>query len=355
MERSFAIKARNLQILTAVVRGYLATGEPVGSKTISERRRDGLSSASIRNVMAELEAEGYLTHPHTSAGRVPTEKGLRSYVEHLATPRLDSSAADLVREQLQKAAGLEERMALTSQLLATLTRQVGIVVSAPLSEAVLEHIHFAPLSEGRVLALVVARGEMVKHRIIRVGELIAADELDRIANYVNENFSGWTLAAARAEILRRIEEERAAYDAILRWLRLLFLAGFLRTDWEAQLYLEGTPNLIEGSVALDAEYLAPLLRALEEKEKLIALLDECIREDMYLSIANGPNEKPLCVRIGLEEDPAMRHFALIGTMCALEPGLAGRIAVIGPTRMPYERVMSAVAHVADVFSDLADS
>ena len=353
MGRTFTLEGRHREILTAVAKGYIATGEPVGSKSVSEKRRDGLSPASIRNAMAELEAEGYLTHPHTSAGRVPTDKGLRSYVGSLTAPPLDAPAAELVRTRLQEASSLEERMALSSQLLAALTRQVGIVAVSPLSEAVLEHIHFTPLSEGRVLAVVVARGEMVEHRIIRTGEAFAAEELDRIAAYVNENFAGWTLASARAEILRRIQQERAAYDAILRRLRLLCLAGFLRAEWEAQLRMEGATNLIGG--VLDPERLAPLLRALEEKEKLIALLDECIREDMRLAAPGAGGDSPLCVRIGLDQDPAMKHVALIGAVCELEPGLAGRIAVIGPTRMPYELVMAAVAHVAGVLSLLGDS
>jgi heat-inducible transcriptional repressor len=246
-------------------------------------------------------------------------------------------------------------MGQSSHVLATLTRYVGIVVSAPLSQAVLEHIQILQLSEGRLLVVLVSSGDVVQHRIIRLGESIPAEELERIANYVNQNFVGWKLEAVRTEIQHRIEQERATYDAILRRLRLLYLAGFLRGEPQAQVYLEGTPNLIVG-INVGAERLSRLLQALEEKERLIELLDECLREDRRASVSKGPHQEPLLVRIGLEEAyPDMTDLSLVGTVCALEPGLDGRIAVIGPTRMHYERVMSAVAHVARVFYSLAEA
>lgn len=352
MPRPFSLTGRNLEVLNAVIKSYIATGEPVGSKSISEHRRDHLSPASIRNVMAELEAEGYLTHPHTSAGRVPTDKALRQYVEHLTTTRLQPSEVDFVQLSLGQAATLEERMGLSSRVLAALTRQVGVVVMAPLSQAVLQRVQFLRLSERRVLIVLVARGEVVRHRVMPVGEEIRQEELDRIANYVNENFGGWQLWAAREEILRRIEEERAAYDAILRRLHLLCVQGFLAADSDARVYLEGTPNLVE---SLDAERARVLLRALEEKQKLIEILDQCVRSEMRISALKWAAGQALWVRIGLEDaSPAMKGLALIGAACNME-GLTGRIAVIGPTRMQYERVMSAVAHVVNVFHKLTEA
>ena len=356
MPRPFSLTGRNLEILSAIIRSYISTGEPVGSRSVSEHRKEKLSPASIRNVMAELESQGYLTHPHTSAGRVPTEKALQHYVHTLSARRLRPFETDFVKANLREASSLEERLGRSSRVLAALTHQLGIVVSAPLSEAVLEHVQFLRLSECRVLVVLVARGDVVRHRIIRLADQIPVEELERIANYVNQNFAGWKVSAARQEILRRIEQDRAAYDAILRRLRLLYLEGFLHGDALAQIYLDGTSNLLENTEGLDAERLRRLLHALEEKEKLIALLDECIRDDMKVSLQKGPGGETLCVRIGLEEAyPAMRGFALIGAACTLEPGLTGRFAVIGPIRMQYERVMSAVAHVASVFQNLSET
>jgi heat-inducible transcriptional repressor len=352
MAHPFSLTGRNLEILNSIVRNYIATGEPVGSRTISERRKDRLSPASVRNVMAELEAEGYLTHPHTSAGRVPTDKAFRHYVQNLAAPRLQPSEADFVQANLREASSLEERLGRSSRVLAALTRQVGIVVLAPLSRAVLKHVQFLRLSEKRVLVVLIARGDVVRHKIIGLAEEISQDELDRLANYVNQNFAGWQLSAAREELLRRLEEDRALYDAMLRRLRTLCLQGFLTPDTRPQVYLEGMPNLVEG--ALDGERVRALLQALEEKERLIDLLDQCIRSELRVSAQKGmPAAEAICVRIGLEDTyPAMKDFALIATVCDMETGLAGRIAVIGPTRMQYERVMSAVAHVANAFHNL---
>src|SRR5262249_16782260 len=159
----FALSGRNLEILSTIIRSYITSGEPVGSATIARRRRDALSPASIRNVMAELEAQGYLTHPHTSAGRVPTEKAFTFYVHSLArTPHLDPSEADFVQDNLDHAHSLEDRLDRTSHVLAALTGQLGVVVLAPLSEAVLEHVQFHRLADHRILVVLVARGGVVR-------------------------------------------------------------------------------------------------------------------------------------------------------------------------------------------------
>lgn len=342
MGAPMALAGRNLEILSGIVRAYIATGEPVGSKTLSEKRKDRLCSASIRNVMAELEEQGYLTHPHTSAGRVPTEKAFREYVQHLTTPRLKATEAGFVQESLEQATTIEERMGRSSHVLATLTRQMGVAVLAPLADSVLERVQFIQVGENRILVVLLARGEVVRHRVIRVAETIRPDELERIGAYVNAEFSGWPLEAARQEIQRRIQQERAEFDAILRRLRLLCVQGFLSTDAEAQIYLEGAPNLVGTVGSLDGGRVRQLLQTLEDKEKLIQVLDQCIRGD-------------LAVHIGLENAyPGMTDYAVIGAVCELEPGVPGRIAVIGPTRMPYERVMSAVAGVARMIRHLGN-
>ncbi len=356
MQRPFSLTGRNLEVLNSIIKSYIATGQPVGSRAVSAKRKDRLSPASIRNVMAELEAEGYLTHPHTSAGRVPTDKAFRHYVRNLTASRLQPSEADFVHVNLSEAATLEEQMGRSSHVLAALTHQVGIVVLAPLSRVVLQHVQFVKLAEKRVLMVFVARGDVVRHRIVRLSEEVSQEELDHIAHYVNENFTGWQLGAARREILRRIQEERVEYDAILRRLRLLCLQGFLAADSEARVFLDGASNLVEDAPVLDRDRVRDLLRALEEKEKLIELLDHCIRAEVKILTPQGAAGETLCVRIGLEDAyPAMKNFALIGAACDMETGLAGRIAVIGPMRMQYERVISAVAHVASVFQNLTEN
>jgi len=348
-----SLTGRNREILSAVVKRYIASGEPVGSRTVAEKRRQQLSPASIRNVMAQLEAEGYLTHPHTSAGRVPTEKAFREYVQHVGAARLGRGDTGLIEDSLEGASSVEERLGRSSHVLATLTRQMGVAIVAPLSESVLEHVHFLRLSEQRVLAVLVARGDVVRHRILRLGDEIRPDELERIANYVNVEFAGWPLGAARREIVRRLEQERAEFDAILKRLRLLCVQGFLSPETTAQIYLEGAPNLVGAEGNLESARVRLLLEALEDKERLIQVLDECLRGEMTV-VARAGGET-LAVRIGLDDAyPGMQDYAVIGTVCEMEPGAPARIAVIGPTRMPYERVISAVAQVAAKLSAVGD-
>ena len=182
----------------AIVKSYIATGEPVGSKYVSGKRKDRLSPASIRNVMAELE-ETATSRPHASAGRVPTEKAFREYVQHLSTPRLNPDDAGFIQDNLDQATTLEERLGRSSLVLAALTRQMGVAVVAPLSQSVLERVQFTRLGDHRILVVLVARGDVVRHRVIRVAEEIRPEELERLANYVNHEFAGWPLAAVRGE------------------------------------------------------------------------------------------------------------------------------------------------------------
>jgi heat-inducible transcriptional repressor len=352
--REFSLTRRNRDILGAIVKSYIATGQPVGSRTLSERSKERLSPASIRNVMAQLEAHGYLTHPHTSAGRLPTEKAFREYVQHVVASRLAPGETGFIHSSLEQATTLEQRLGKSSHVLATLTQQMGVTMVAPLSQAVLEHVQFLQLSEQRILVTLVVRGDVVRQRVIRLEESISPAELERLTSYINQQFVGWRLEAARAEILRRIREERAEFDAILRRLRLLCLRGFLAADADTQIFLEGAPNLVGGVESLDGGRVRQLLRALEDKEKLIRVLDECLRGELAVT-ADAAGGERLSVRIGLENAyPGLKDYALIGAVCEMKPAVPVRIAVIGPTRMPYERVISTVAHVVRMFRHLAD-
>jgi len=162
---------------------------------------------------------------------------------------------------------------------------------------------------------------------------------------VNAEFQGWLLGAARREILRRLEEERAEFDAILKRLRLLCVQGFLDPNQQAQVYLDGSSNLVGAVESLDGGRVRQLLEALEDKQRLIRMLDECLRGEMALA-TEAAGER-VSVRIGLEDVyPGMKDYAVMGIECDMQPGAPARIAVVGPMRMPYERVISALVHVA---------
>src|SRR5687767_7714914 len=216
--------SRGQTILTAIINEHFVTGEPVGSKTIAERfaHASGLSSATVRNVMGELEELGLLEQPHTSAGRVPTDKGYRFYVDNLLGV-LSISNDDLQRigdEFGLSASDLVEApdrlMERTSQLLSALSNNVGIVVSPSLASDRLQHIEFVNLSDNRILVVLVSAPNIVHNRIIRLNMSFTKEELERTANYLNAEFSGKSLAEIRAEILRLMHVEKALFDDLLQ-------------------------------------------------------------------------------------------------------------------------------------------
>ena len=327
------LNARHQEILTALVRAYIETGEAVGSRTLSRRRTEALSPASIRNVMSDLAEGGYLSQPHTSAGRVPTEKGFRYYVGCITASRLAAAESERLRSELSGLHTVEERVERSSHILMEMTRNVGIAAAIPALAQELDQIELLPLGADRVLMILVTRDHLVRNRVLALDEPVTPEELTSIRNYVNRNFSGWQLGAARRELLRRIDEERALYDAAERKLQLLYQKGLLVADTSPEVHMEGASNLLGLDLHLTRETIRELLHALEEKERLIDLLDR------FLEQPAGE----LQVQVGLEEiHPAMKGFALIGMKVQMASGLPAKVAVLGPLRMQYERAMAAV-------------
>jgi heat-inducible transcriptional repressor len=333
MITSGPLKSRYREILISIVRAYIETGEPVGSRTISKLREDALSPASVRNVMADLADEGYLSQPHTSAGRVPTDKAFQLYVASLQGQKMLSSESNRLRHEFSGLDSIGARVERSSYLLMELTRNVGIAAAIPALSQELDQIELVPLSDNRVLMILATRDHMVRNRVVTLEESASPDELASIRNYVNRNFAGWQLGAARRELLRRLLEERELYDAALRKLQTLYRKGLLEGDSSPEVHMEGASNLVGLDLHLTRETLRDLLGALEQKRRLMELLDRFLEQP--------PGE--LAVRVGLEEaHPAMKHLVLIGMTIQLASGLPAKVAVLGPMRMNYERVMSAV-------------
>lgn len=327
---------RTREILHSIVREYIETGEPVGSRTVSRRREDKLSAASVRNAMADLADEGFLSQPHTSAGRVPTEKAFRWYVKLLNVGRISSADTERLRAQLGEMPTLEDRVARSSHMLTEITNNVGIAAAMPAQGQALDQIELLPLVEGRVLMILVTKDGMARNRVVSLEEPATPEELASIRNYVNRNFSGWMLGDARRELLRRMAEERAAYNAVMRKLTLLYQKGLLEMDTLPEVHMEGASNLVGLDLHLTREKMRDLLRALEEKKRLIELLDRFLEQP--------PGE--LAVQVGLEDaHPTMKELVLIGISMHVPGGFSGKIAVLGPMRMHYEKVMSAVLHI----------
>jgi heat-inducible transcriptional repressor len=343
MKTDAPLTRREQEILHSIIREYIETGEPVGSRTISKRWNDNLSAASIRNVMADLADEGYLSQPHTSAGRVPTEKAFRHYAGSISAGRIPAADTERLRAELTNLATTEERMERSSHLLTEITRNVGIAAAMPPHGQALDQVELLPLADRRVLMVLVTRDGTVRNRVVLLQERTSAEELTSIRNYVNRSFSGWLLGDARRELVRRMAEERAHYDEILRKVTILYQQGLLELDPMPEIHMEGASNLVGVDLHLTREKMRDLLRALEEKKRLIELLDRFLE--------HRPGE--LKISVGLEEaSPVMKELVLIGITLHTASGFVGKIAVLGPMRMQYERVMAAVLNIGRAFETM---
>src|SRR5215467_2562055 len=224
MRTARPLNLRYPEILNSIVREYVETGEPVGSRTISKLRNSSLSPASIRNVMADLADDGYLAQPHTSAGRIPTPKAFRAFVSSLTVGRMTAESERLANE-LRRLDTVPQRVERSSYVLMELTNNVGIAAAIPELAQELDHLQLVLLGERRVLMVLVTRDHLVRNRVVTLDEPASGDELNSICNYVNRNFGGWQLGRARNELLRRIAEERELFHEVQRKLQLLYQKG----------------------------------------------------------------------------------------------------------------------------------
>jgi heat-inducible transcriptional repressor len=328
------IGEREREILTAIVETFIATGEPVGSRTLARANREGLSPATIRNVMSDLADSGYLEQPHTSAGRVPSTDAYRYYVEQLTgKARLSSDDENIIQESFHGVSDVQEFMERTSHVLSLISHNVGVAVAIGGPKNALEHVYFSRLGDQKVLAVLVTRSGLVRDRVLRL-DLPQAD-LDAAARFLNENFRGWTMEAMRIELDRRLEQERSEYDRLMTSVEQLYKQGALAADDGAQtVYVEGAANLVAGEQ--DRQRLQELLKTLEEKQKIVGLLGA------YLDA----KQEAVRVVIGLDQTlPSMRNFVLIGAPARVGGEVMGSLAVIGPTRIDYEHTMTAVSYM----------
>jgi heat-inducible transcriptional repressor len=333
------IGGRAKKILHAVVSEYLATGEAVGSQTVTRRYGLDVSAATVRNVMGDLEEAGLLKHTHTSAGRVPTERGLRYYVDTLLRVRsLSTGEKDDIRERLSGAPGdVPEVMLRTSRLLRELSH-LTVVVQAPRPEVdSVQHLEFVRLREGQLLAVLETASGQVQNKLVPVDFPLDPSELERINNYLNELASGLTLDQLRVRLVDEIASERAQHDELVaRALRLATVA--VPAGASAEVLVDGQSNLLAGKA--DLERAKVLLRTLEEKDLLVRLLDRTL---------SAPG---ICVFIGAEANLAdLTDVSVVAAPYGAEGRPLGTIGVIGPARMNYSRVIPLVDFTAEMIGE----
>lgn len=356
-EKSFsAPNTRGQIILSAIINEHLVTGEPIGSKIIAEKFANaaGLSSATIRSVMSDLEDFGFVEQPHTSAGRVPTDKGYRFYVDNLlGVLQLSNDDLSLINKELglgelESPNAPDRLMEKTSQLLSALSQNVGIVVSPSLAKDRLQHIEFVNLSDKRILVVLVSAPNIVHNKIIRLNESFSNEQLDRTSNYLNAKFCGRSLAEIRTEILKLMHEETSLFDKLLQTAMILCSQSIESDeDNRGEVYVGGTSNILTKPDFADLDRLRELIRTIEEKTRLVQILTECIERDQFLK-----NE--VQVMIG-SENPAssLQNCTLITAPYRIGTGgTVGTLSVLGPTRIEYARTISIVSYVASILEKM---
>ena len=324
---------RDRRILGVVVQAYIEQGEPVSSLWLASRGF-GISSATLRNIMARLEEQGYVRQPHTSAGRVPTDLGYRSYVDRLLVDRRAARPAPQVEARLRQAATVEDLLSHVTQEVSRASHQVGFGIAPAAETATLEHLDFVPLEGHKVLVVVVAAGGHISHKVVTTEERYELGELQEAANYLNSEFKGRTLLEVRQAVIERVREERTLYDALLARALRLATSTFEGMDAGPAVFIQGMPLLLEEFAGEDPEAalatLRTLLNMIEEKARLVKLLDEFIN-------GNG-----LTVVIGSEHHaPDLQRFSVVVSTYSDGRSTAA-VGVIGPTRMHYSRAIRAV-------------
>jgi heat-inducible transcriptional repressor len=330
---------RSKRILRELVSSYCITGHPVGSRTLSKRGKMGLSPATIRNVLADLEEAGYITQPHRSAGRVPTDKGYRFYVNHLIKgPGLNESQKELINNSMPaQVLQFPELLLLTTELLSRLTHNIALAVAPDLEKMTLEHADFIPISERRVLAIMITKGNVVTNKIIELQEPLSQDELTRIGNYIRTEFCGLTLPVIRKKLMDLRKQEQSKYDMLLKKVMYLSQITLENPLEREQLFVTGASQIVNYPEFADAAKTRDVLEALEHKSKIIHILTECI-EGEGIHILIGSENK----------DPELRGLTLISSPYKFNDQSIGTVGILGPTRMEYRRIIPLVDHIAKV-------
>lgn len=342
--------SRHHRILASLIAEYVEQGEPVSSAWLADHSTLGLSSATVRNILAHLEEQGLVRQPHTSAGRIPTEAGYRLYVDALLESRRRPKALAEIEARLRHSGSVGNLLEHASQEVSRASHQIAFALTAANPALRLKRIDFVLLDNARVLVIVVAAGGHVTHKVIDTAEQYTTTSLLQAANYINSEFAGMTLNEAREAIIERMTEERLLYDELMQRALNLAKTGIAEMEGQADetLVVQGTSYFIDELVADSSdrqttlETLRLLFHMIEEKHQLIDLLTRSIE-------ASG-----LTVVIGSEHlSPDLRPFSVVASTFQ-DGDRSGTIGVIGPTRMRYQRAISVVDGVSQAVNRLLD-
>jgi heat-inducible transcriptional repressor len=335
------LDSRAREVLREIVMQHVSTGEAISSRSLAKCGRFPLSPASLRNVMADLEDLGYLQQPHTSAGRVPTDRGYRFFIDHLMQSRaLSPRDRAVIDDQVGHASEMDEMLQLTSRLLSKLSDQVGVVFMPNLLQFTMRSMDFILVAEGKILCVIVGTNGVVVNKVIETRQAFTRDELQKISRYITGEYFGLTLDAIRRRLVRMTEEERAQSDPMLQKTIAIGIEAVNDvTPVEHELYVEGATSILMKPEFADTVSLRKTFLALQEKQKLIELLETCLVED------------GLQILIGSEADFTQVHnFSIVARRYGTGSSPLGMVGILGPMRMEYARMAPIVDYLGRALS-----
>lgn len=334
------LSERSQNILEAIVEDYIASAEPVGSRAITRRHSFNLSPASVRNVMADLEDMGLLCSPHTSAGRIPTEKGFQYYIDSLLQVR-DLSLTE--KQNLQsnyrfQGMKMEDIMQEVGRVLSGLSQYTGLVMAPKFASTVFRQIEFIRLSRGQLLVIYVSESGLVQNKVIEADPDLTPQQLEQISNYLNQELNGLSIQEVRTKLNSELQEERIRYDQMKSQALSLSCAA-LQEEVEDQVYVSGASLMLEQPEFSTPEQMKRLMQTLESKKQLIDLLDR------------SQDAQGVQIFIGSESSQVdLEGCSLITSNFSNKKGAIGTLGVIGPVRMDYSQVIPIVDFTAQLVS-----
>jgi heat-inducible transcriptional repressor len=332
---------RARDVLREIIVQHIASGEPIGSRSLSKCGKFQLSPASLRNVMADLEDLGYLAQPHTSAGRIPTDRGYRFFINHLMTSRaLSAREREAIDEEVRQASEIDQVLHLASSVASKLSDQVGVVFMPTLLQFSVRSMDFISVADRRILCVLVGSNGVVVNRVIETRFVFSRDELEKISRYITIEFAGCTLDVIRRRLIRLTEQERAQHDEMLqKTISLGIEAVNDVAPVEHELFVEGAASILNKPEYSDAASLRKTFLALQEKEKLIDILETCLSED------------GLQILIGSESDFTQVHnFSIVARRYGTSSSPLGMVGILGPMRMEYARMAPLVDYLSRALS-----
>ena len=332
---------RKLKILHAIIQNYLETGEPVGSRTISKYSDLKLSSATIRNEMSDLEEMGYIIQPHTSAGRIPSDKGYRLYVDHLMEEK-EREVTELKELMIQRTDKLEQVLKQVVRVLASNTNYATMISAPQYHQNKLKFIQLSKVDENQILAVIVAEGNVIRNRLIPVDEKLDAESILKLNILLNTMLNGKTIAEINLQMISSMKEQAGIYSNIISDV-VDAVAEAIHSDEGMEIYTGGATNIFRYPELSDNGKASELIQTLEEKQMLAELVTETLnKEDKGIQVYIG-SESPI---------QSMKDCSVVTATYELGQGLQGTIGIIGPKRMDYENVMSTLKTLMDQLDDV---